>query len=311
MTGAVVADDTRSGLLLADKGPGVTSFQVVAHLRRALRVPKIGHGGTLDPMATGVLPILLGPATKLTPYLQGQDKEYVATVRLGVTTDTLDATGRVTAERAVPALDADRIRTVLARFEGEIDQVPPMFSALHVGGRRLHELARAGVEVPRAARRIRIDAIDLLEWAPPRLLLRIACGKGTYVRSLAADIGDALSCGGHLEALSRIRIGPFRLNDAVPWATIRDGDAALLLARLLPSDRAVQHLPAVRVAEDAARRLTHGQRLARGLVASESCGPCRLYLGDVFLGIGEASADGLRALRLLYADLPRARPVPS
>jgi tRNA pseudouridine55 synthase len=311
MTSAVVADGIPPGLLIADKGAGVTSFQVVAHLRRALRVAKIGHGGTLDPMATGVLPILLGAATRLTAYLQGQDKEYLATVRLGVMTDTLDATGRVTGERPVPALDAGAVRAVLSRFEGEIDQVPPMFSALHVDGRRLHELARAGVEVVRAPRRVRVDALELLEWTPPRLRLRVACGKGTYVRSLAADIGDALGCGAHLEGLCRTRIGSFHLDCAVPWSLIRQGDAVRLLARLLPPDRAAEHLPALSIGADAARRLAHGQRLARGEFPAGTSGPCRLYVGEIFLGIGEASADGLRALRLLHADLPRARPVPS
>jgi tRNA pseudouridine55 synthase len=311
MTGAAVAGGAPSGLLLADKGPGVTSFQVVAHLRRALRIAKIGHGGTLDPMATGVLPLLLGSATRLTAYLQGQDKEYLATVRLGVTTDTLDATGRVTGERSLTALDAVAIRAVLARFEGEIDQIPPMFSALHVKGRRLHELARAGVEVPRAPRRVRVDAIELLEWAPPRLRLRVACGKGTYIRSLAADIGEALGCGAHLEDLCRTRIGLFHLDHAVPWAQIQQGHAASLLAWILPPDRAAEHLPALRIGEDAARRLAHGQVLAPGQVPAEICGPCRLYVDQVFLGIAEAGAGGLRALRLLHADLPRARPVPS
>src|SRR5262249_23518685 len=188
------------GLLVAEKGGGVTSFQVVAHLRRVLRVPKVGHGGTLDPMATGVLPILLGRATRLTPYLQAQDKEYVATIRLGRSTDTLDATGRVTAERPVPDLDVAAIRAALARFVGEVDQVPPRFPALQVGGRRLHELARAGIEVARPPRRVRIDAIDVRAWASPLVTLRVACGTGTYIRSLAADLGETLGCGASLEA---------------------------------------------------------------------------------------------------------------
>ncbi|MBI3456811.1 MAG: tRNA pseudouridine(55) synthase TruB [Candidatus Rokubacteria bacterium] len=304
------------GLLLAEKGGGVTSFQVVAHLRRVLRVPKVGHGGTLDPMATGVLPILLGQATKLTPYFQAEDKEYVATIRLGVSTDTLDATGRVTAERPVPALDTDAIRATLARFEGEIEQVPPMFSALHAGGRRLHELARAGIEVARAPRRVRIDTLELLEWALPRLRVRVACGKGTYIRSLAADLGAALGCGACLEALERTRLGPFSLTDAVPWPLIRSGDTAALAARVLPADRAVVHLPAVRLEEAAARRLMRGQRLTpedlappSSLALAGATGACRLYAGDTFFGIGEAGAGGVRALRLLYADHPRSRPV--
>jgi tRNA pseudouridine55 synthase len=297
------------GLLLAEKGPGVTSFQVVGLLRSALRVSKVGHGGTLDPMATGVLPILLAAATKLVPYLQTQDKEYVATVRLGIRTNTLDATGRVVAEWPVPPLNAGAIRAVLARFEGDIEQVPPMFSALHAGGRRLHELARAGVEVPRPARRVRIDAIELLEWTSPDLRLRIVCGKGTYVRSLAADIGEAIGCGAHVAVLARTRLGPFRLADAVPWSVIRDGDPTALRGRVLPPDRAVAHLPCVRLPEALASRLSLGQRLGPGTAPAEVVGACRLYVGDVFLGIGEATSGGLRPLRLLNATLPRTRPV--
>jgi tRNA pseudouridine55 synthase len=303
------------GLLLADKGPGVTSFQVVAHLRRVLRVPKVGHGGTLDPMATGLLPILLGEGTKLTAYLQGQDKEYVATVRLGVTTDTLDATGRVTGERPVPSLSADGVRAVLGRFVGEIEQVPPMYSALHAGGRRLHELARAGIAVERAPRRVRVHAFELIECAPPRLRVRVECGSGTYVRSLAADLGEALGCGGHVEALRRTRVGVLRLADAVPWAVIQHGDPAVLAASVLPADRAVAHLCAVHLSPEGSRRLANGQLVPPSeLVAVDlpaAPGPCRVYAGASFLGIGELSPEGLRPLRLVHADRSRARPVSS
>jgi tRNA pseudouridine55 synthase len=299
------------GLLIADKGGGVTSFQVVAHLRRVLRVPKVGHGGTLDPMATGVLPILLGEATKLTAYLQAHDKEYEATVRLGRETDTLDATGRITAERPVPPFEVERLRAALATFEGEIEQVPPMFSALHVGGRRLHELARAGLEVARPPRRVRIDRIDMLEWSPPLLAIRVACGSGTYIRTLAADLGAVLGCGGSLETLRRTRLGPFSLKTAVSWALLRSGTAEALAAHVEPSDRAVLHLPAVRLDEAAAQRLRHGQRLPPEHFdgALDAVGPCRLYAAEAFLGIGEAGVEGVRALRLLHASHPRARPV--
>jgi tRNA pseudouridine55 synthase len=301
--------DGLDGVLIADKGPGVTSFQVVAQVRRVLRVAKVGHGGTLDPMATGVLPILLGGATKLTPYIQAREKEYVATVHLGRTTDTLDATGRLTGERPVPPLDAGGLQAVLARFVGEIQQVPPMFSALHAGGRRLHELARAGVEVVRAPRPVRVDAIDLLDWTPPLLTIRVACGKGTYIRSLAADIGEALGCGGSVDALRRTRLGPFSVEEAVPWEPIRRGDRAALVAGIRPPDRAVDHLPAVRLDAAGARRLLHGQRLAPGDLPPAAAGPCRLYAEGAFLGIGEAGEGGLRALRLVHASHPRSRPV--
>ena len=303
------------GLLLADKGPGVTSFQVVAHLRRILRVPKVGHGGTLDPMATGLLPILLGDATKLTAYLQGQDKEYLATVRLGVATDTLDATGAVTEERPVPPLEADDVRVVLERFVGEIAQVPPMYSALHAGGRRLHELARAGIAVERAPRRVRVHAFELIECAPPRLRVRVECGSGTYVRSLAADVGAALGCGGHVEALTRTRVGILRLEDAVSWRDIQQGDAATLAAGVLPADRAVAHLRAVRLSPEAGRRIAHGQLVSLSELGAADAPtmptPCRLYAGTTFLGVGELSPGGLRPLRLVHADRSRPRPVSS
>jgi tRNA pseudouridine55 synthase len=299
------------GLLVADKGAGVTSFQVVAQVRRLLRVPRVGHAGTLDPMATGVLPLLLGEATRLMPHVMAQDKEYLATVRLGVATDTLDVTGRVTEERPVPPLDAAAVAEALRPFAGEIEQVPPMYSALHVGGRRLHELARAGVEVERAPRRVVVHAIEVLAWAPPRLTLRVACGTGFYVRSLAADLGARLGCGGCLESLRRTRLGAFDLASAVPWAAVRDGDAEALRRAVRPADAAVAHLPAVRLGPEDARRLRQGQRLP----ASRDPGragpaPCRLYEGETFLGIGESGPAGLRALRLFHADRPRPGPVP-
>jgi tRNA pseudouridine55 synthase len=304
---------TLDGLLLADKGPAVTSFQVVAHLRRVLRVAKVGHGGTLDPMATGLLPILLGSATKLTQYLQGQDKEYLTTIRLGVDTDTLDATGAVTRERQVPPLGVDDLRAVLAKFVGDIEQVPPMYSALHAGGRRLHELARAGIEVERAPRRVRVDKFELIECTLPRFRARVACGSGTYVRSLAADVGDALGCGAHVEVLSRTRVGSLRLEDAVPWAVIQDGDAMALAARVHPADRALTHLPAVDLAPGAARRLVHGQAVPPSdlgsIEAPAAPTPCRVYSAGGFLGIGELSPRGLKPLRLVHADRSEPRPV--
>jgi len=303
------------GLLLADKGPAVTSFQVVAHLRRVLRVPKVGHGGTLDPMATGLLPILLGEGTKLTGHLQGQDKEYLATIRLGIATDTLDATGAVTGEWPVPSLTADDVRAVLARFVGDIEQVPPMYSALHAGGRRLHELARAGIAIERSPRRVRVHAFELIEYASPRLRVRVECGSGTYVRSLAADVGEALRCGGHVEALARTRVGPLRLEDAVPRAVIQEGNAAVLAAGVLPADRAVAHLPAIHLSPDAGRRLGNGQRVpvSELMPPDVPAGsvPCRVYAGAIFLGIGELSLEGLRPLRLVHADRSRPRPVSS
>ena len=181
-----------SGVLPVEKGAGVTSFQVVAHLRRLLRAPKVGHGGTLDPDATGVLPILLGEATKLTPYLVDMDKEYVATIRLGITTETQDLSGAVVATSPVPALDEKLVADALRPFVGLIRQVPPMYSALHHEGRRLYELAREGRTVDREPREVIVHAIDVVSVALPDVVLRVRCGKGTYIRALAADLGKAL-----------------------------------------------------------------------------------------------------------------------
>jgi tRNA pseudouridine55 synthase len=166
------------------------------------------------------------------------------------------------------------------------------------------------VEVARAPRAVRIDAIDLLDWTSPRLTIRVACGKGTYIRSLAADVGEALGCGAVLEELRRTRVGPFTVEEAVGWEPIRRGDRAALVAGIRPPDRAVEHLPAVRLDAAAARRLLHGQRLAPGdLGLAPAGGPCRLYVDGAFVGIGEAGEASLRALRLVHAGHPGSRPV--
>jgi tRNA pseudouridine55 synthase len=299
-----------SGVLPVEKGAGVTSYQVVAHLRRLLRARKIGHGGTLDPDATGVLPVLIGAATKLMPYLVGFDKEYVATVRLGMVTDTQDTSGRVLATHPVPALDEDAVRAVLGRFVGRITQVPPMYSALHHGGRRLHELARAGVEVERAPREVTVHAIALEALVLPHLTLRVTCGKGTYVRTLAADLGAALGCGGTLAALVRSRAGPFRLEAAVPWtelAAARDG--AVLWQRVLPLDAALAGLPAVVLDPGRERRFLNGQAVADPAGAD---GLVRVYgAAQRFLGVGLCRGAAVKPERLVHADPARSRSLPA
>ena len=301
--------DTRSGILPVDKGPDVTSFQVVAQLRRALRAPKIGHGGTLDPAATGLLPILIGEATKLTPYLVELDKEYLATVRLGVSTDTQDLSGTVLESRPVPELDAATITKALTPFVGLIRQVPPMYSALHHEGRRLYELAREGVEVERQAREVTVHAIQLEALALPDLVLRVTCGKGFYVRTLAADLGAALGTGGALARLVRTRVGPYLLEDAAPWSLVlsaRDGE--LLWARALPPDSALQAMPAVRLSEQATRAFANGQSVTEPGAA----GLVRVYGADgALLGIGVRRGALLKPERLLHADTPRSRVLPA
>jgi tRNA pseudouridine55 synthase len=299
----------RSGVLPVDKGAGLTSFKVVAHLRRVLRAPKIGHGGTLDPAATGVLPILVGEATKLTPYLVDLDKEYLATVRLGVTTDTQDLSGTVLATQPVPAMGAADIERALLAFVGSIRQVPPMYSAIHHEGRRLYELAREGVEVERRPREVTVHSIALESLALPDFTIRVRCGKGFYVRTLAADLGAALGPGGVLASLVRTRVGPYRLEEAVSWDVVREArSGSALWPRLLPPDSALGVMPDVRLSSPEARAFVNGQSVAHGGAA----GPVRVYDPDgAFLGIGARRGDLVKPERLLHADSPRPRVLPA
>jgi tRNA pseudouridine55 synthase len=304
-----VSDRPRSGILPVEKGAGVTSFQVVAHLRRILRAPRIGHGGTLDPAATGLLPILIGEATKLTPYLVDLDKEYVATVRLGVTTESQDLSGAVIETRPVPALDAAAIEAALSPFLGVIRQVPPMFSALRKGGKRLYELARQGVEVEREPREVRIDSIHLESLSLPDFVIRIRCGKGTYVRTLAADVGAALGCGAALAGLVRTRVGPYALADAAPWDEVREARSGdRLWVRVQPPDSALGALAPVRLDPAAARAFVHGQSVP---VETRAAGRLRVYGPEGLLGVGQGLGDRVKPERLLHADPPRPSILPA
>jgi tRNA pseudouridine55 synthase len=297
-----------------DKGAGFTSFQVVAHLRRLLRVPKMGHGGTLDPGATGVLPILIGEATKLTPYLVDLDKEYLATVRLGVATDTQDLTGTTLETRLVPALERSAVERSLRGFVGLIRQVPPMYSALHHEGQRLYELARQGLDVERQPREVMVHAIALESMALPDLVIRVRCGKGFYVRTLAADLGAALGPGGSLASLQRTRVGPYRLEAAVPWETVQEArDGGRLWPQLLPPDSALMGMPELRLAEAPARAFLHGQAVAAEGDADPAHGALlRVYGPDgTFLGIGSRRGSSVKPDRLLHADPSRARVLPA
>jgi tRNA pseudouridine55 synthase len=258
-----------AGVLLVDKPAGPTSFDVVARLRRALGARRAGHAGTLDPAATGLLAVCLGEAVKLQRYLAEGDKEYDALVALGAATDTEDAQGRVTARGDPSGLDAARVAAALAGFLGETAQVPPMYSAVRVGGRRLHESARRGEEVERAPRRVTIHALTLLSFEPAReglarARLAVRCGKGTYVRTLAADLGRALSVPAHLAQLRRTAAGPFALADAVPLDELERlarEDRPALLARVVSPARALGFLPAVALDAPQARALRQGKAL--------------------------------------------------
>jgi tRNA pseudouridine55 synthase len=244
-----------TGVLVIDKPVGPTSFDIVRQVRRALGTRRAGHGGTLDPMASGVLPICLGEATKLAQFLLDADKEYEATLCFGVETDTFDATGTVTQQRDAADLTEGAVERALDRFRGPIRQVPPRYSALKLNGRPLYDYARAGEEVEPAPRTVVVHELALVSWsAPTAVVLRMRCSKGTYVRSLAFDLGRALGPGAHLTALRRTRSGPFRIDEAHPLD-------ALETAPLIGLSQALAHLPALRAGSDAARCLEQGKRV--------------------------------------------------
>lgn len=201
-----------------NKPAGWTSFDVVNKLRYASRIAKVGHAGTLDPFATGVLLVCFASATKQVEQLMALEKEYEGVLELGVETDSHDVTGQILNTRPVPALSAQQVEQALAQYRGTILQKPPMFSALKQGGRRLYQLARAGQEIELAARPVTIHALELVAYAPPLLTLRLRCSRGTYVRSLARDLGEDLGCGAHLKSLCRTRVGPYLLADSVTVA---------------------------------------------------------------------------------------------
>jgi len=222
-----------SGIIIIDKPRDWTSMDVCAKLRGILKEKRIGHGGTLDPMATGVLPVFVGSATKVVEYAEKGDKEYIAGLRLGLVTNTQDTTGQVLEEKPV-SVGRDELEAVLPRFTGEIAQIPPMFSAIKRDGRKLYELARAGKEVERTARPITIHALEILEQASPTdWVIRVRCSKGTYVRTLCHDIGAALGCGGCMYSLRRTMAAGFTLADAVALEDVQAQKEALLL----PMDR--------------------------------------------------------------------------
>ena len=298
---------------MVDKEPGATSFDVVALVRRRLSVRRVGHGGTLDPDATGVLPILIGEATKLTPYLVDQDKEYLATIRFGLTTDTHDVGGRVVAERPVPEISVSGLEEVCRSFVGRIKQVPPMYSAIHHEGRRLYELARQGVQVERAPREVIVRSIAVEKIAGARAAVRVVCGKGTYVRVLAADIGAALGCGGAVESLVRSRVGSFRLEDAVPWSELMTGSSDLW-SRVQPPEAALAGWAAVGLDEHGAATFVNGQPASVIPAAAGADGFVRVHsVSGVLLGVGQLMAAGrsVKPVRILHADRPGTRVLPA
>ena len=255
--------DAVSGVLLLDKPAGASSNHALQQVKRLLNAAKAGHGGTLDPMATGLLPLLFGEATKFSSDLLDADKRYDAWVKLGVRTDTADADGAVLETRPVKSTRAE-IESAASRFVGDILQVPPMVSALKRDGKPLYAYARAGVEVERAARPVRIARLAVGEMEGDRFRLAVECSKGTYVRTLAEDIGQVLGCGAHLAALVRTRVGALKLEDAVTLAALEAMTPDARRAVLLPVDALLQGLPKVALGERQAALFLHGGQIDLG-----------------------------------------------
>lgn len=301
--------DELHGVLLVDKPQGITSFDVIRELRPVLGQRSIGHSGTLDPMATGLLVLCLGDYTRFAAWLTDDDKVYEAIATLGVTTETDDAEGDVLATREVPTLNAEELERVLARFRGEQEQVPPAYSAIHVKGERAYDLARRGEAVELSARAVHVQRLEMVRFDSPDLRLACQVSKGTYIRSLARDIGEALSCGAHLSALRRTRSGAFSVEKAHSMETLRGSAPEEARALLLQGRKALPGLPLMQLDETQTARLRVGQRIA--IADAETVGvdyagldPDGQFIGVVRVEENEEGRPILKAARLL----PTANP---
>lgn len=278
-----------NGILLINKPKNFTSFDVVAKLRRIFKIKKIGHAGTLDPMATGVLPILLGNATKIQELLQNSDKEYLATFKLGLTTDTLDITGKVLSESVVN-VSLDDIKNILPKFCGEINQVPPMFSAIKKNGIKLYDLARKGISIKRDPRLVTINSIDLIDFDGDIIKILVSCSKGTYIRSLCSDIGNNLGCGAVLTELSRTKACSFSIDDCLTLEELEKLYKENTLSnKLIPIPLALKYYKKISITAPQASRFKNGGPLDLNRLninyfdANEIF---QVFFEDQFLGLG-------------------------
>lgn len=251
-----------SGVLVVDKPIGLTSHDVVQIIRRGTGIRRAGHTGTLDPRASGVLVVLIGPAVRLSEYVSASDKRYQATIRLGSTTDTYDSEGRITSFSELRNLDEEEFNEILQKFVGEMEQVPPPYSAVKVKGRKAYEMAREGEDVDLEARTINVYSLEVLEWAPPEAVIDVYCSSGTYVRSLAHDLGNELGTGAHLVGLRRTKSGRFTLRDAVPLRRLQEAfDTGTWYRFLIPAAEALGDWPMVELEPEEVEKVRHGQRV--------------------------------------------------
>jgi tRNA pseudouridine55 synthase len=265
-----------SGVLVVDKPVGLTSHDVVQIVRKGTNIRRAGHTGTLDPRASGVLVILIGPAVRLSEYVSASDKRYQAVVRLGVSTDTYDADGRIESTSPVNVTE-EQFEEALKHFVGEIEQVPPPYSAVKIKGRKAYEMAREGEEVDLTPRKIQVYNLELLEWAMPEAVIDVYCSSGTYVRSLANDLGEKLGCGAHLVGLRRTKSGRFTLRDAVPLRKLKEHfDNGTWYQLLIPAAEALSDWPSVELTHDQVEAVRHGHRV-----------PAEPGVGSMVRGISE------------------------
>ncbi len=284
-----------NGILILDKPVGISSNQALQKVKRLFNANKAGHTGNLDVPASGLLPICLGEATKISSYLLNADKTYITEVRLGITTNTGDAAGEVLQQREVNIISQAWLEEVLAEFKGDIKQIPPMFSALKHNGQRLHKLAYQGIEVEREPRPVKIHEIELLLQSETGFKIKVNCSKGTYIRTLVQDIGEKLGCGAHVLTLRRLDSGPFISGQMISLEKLEElaeeDDVEALDSLLLPMDMALFDLPKVECAGEALQSLCHGQAISV-LNAPES-GRLRIYSDSgEFIGIGTVLKDG-------------------
>jgi tRNA pseudouridine55 synthase len=291
------------GVLRLDKPTGLSSNDALIKVKRLFNAKKAGHTGTLDPFATGLLPLCFGEATKFSQDLLESDKTYEAIIHFGVTTSTGDTEGEVLQTRTVN-LSTEEIEAALARFRGEIDQVPPMYSALKRDGKPLYEYARAGITLEREARRVTIYQLDFIAYQAPYLTVRVQCSKGTYIRVLGEDIGETLGCGGHLQALRRVQVGHLTIEQAHTLeaiALVAEQDRIQLLA---PVDELLSSFPAISLSAELAQRFLQGQRLSlgkEGMTPPVSEGRVRVYREQQLLGTGLIKEFGVLAPERLIA----------
>jgi tRNA pseudouridine55 synthase len=286
-----------NGILLLDKRLGVSSNRALQEVRRLFNANKAGHTGSLDPLATGLLPLCFGEATKVCGFMLDDDKRYQVEIQLGVLTDSGDAEGQILETKPVPEISTQMLAQCLTRFTGEIAQVPPMYSALKYQGKKLYELAREGISVERKARQITIFEINLLNFASPFLTLEVFCSKGTYIRSLAEDIGYYFNCGGTVTKLRRLQAGQFQLSNAYTLEQLTTMNQESLFNALIPLDKPLEFIPAVHLSAEQAKLIQFGQTIH---FSTEQTGMIRLYQENLFLGLGESLKNAKIAPRKLF-----------